>query len=135
MEGESFEDADVADFLNRNYVSIKVDREERPDIDAVYMRVTQALTGQGGWPMTVFLTPDKTAFFAGTYFPKNSRSGMTGLMDILAAVAKLWQIERDKLIRQGTDIVSKINIQKKPDTGALDKKRADHGVRHIPANL
>ena len=70
MERESFEDTEVADYLNTHFVSIKVDREERPDVDAVYMQVCQALTGSGGWPLTVFLAPDKKAFYAGTYFPK-----------------------------------------------------------------
>lgn len=76
MERESFEDEEIADILNKNFISIKVDREERPDIDSIYMSVCQALTGHGGWPLTVFMTPDKMPFFAGTYFPKNDRMGM-----------------------------------------------------------
>ena len=75
MEHESFEDEEVAALLNRDFVCVKVDREERPDLDAVYMQVTQAMTGSGGWPMTVILTPDKQPFFSGTYFPKTSRFG------------------------------------------------------------
>jgi uncharacterized protein YyaL (SSP411 family) len=74
MERESFEDEEVAEALNRGFVSIKVDREERPDIDSIYMTVCQALTGHGGWPMTIFMTPDKKPFFAGTYFPSESAS-------------------------------------------------------------
>ena len=73
MGHESFEDDEVADFLNQNFISIKVDREERPDIDSVYMNVCQALTGSGGWPLTILMTPDQKPFFAGTYFPKKSR--------------------------------------------------------------
>lgn len=78
MERESFEDDEVADYLNACFVSIKVDKEERPDIDSVYMNVCQALTGSGGWPLTVFMTPDQKPFFAGTYFPKKSRYGRPG---------------------------------------------------------
>ena len=78
MEHESFEDEEVAKMINDNYIAIKVDREERPDIDEVYMAVTQAMTGHGGWPMTVFLTPDKDPFFAGTYFPEGIRSRSPG---------------------------------------------------------
>src|SRR5687768_12789380 len=78
MERESFEDADVAKLLNDRFVSIKVDREERPDIDAIYMTATVAMSGSGGWPMSVFLTPDQKPFFAGTYFPKSSKHGRPG---------------------------------------------------------
>jgi len=73
MESESFEDEEVAEILNKNFVSIKVDREERPDIDSIYMTACQALTGHGGWPLTIIMTPDKKPFFAGTYFPKKDR--------------------------------------------------------------
>lgn len=85
MERESFEDPEVAELLRENFVAVKVDREERPDIDAVYMQVCQAMTGRGGWPLTLILAPDRKAFFAGTYFPKRRRYGSYGLMDILAA--------------------------------------------------
>ena len=81
MERESFEDEEVARMLNEYFVSIKVDREERPDIDTIYMSVCQALTGHGGWPLTILMTPDKKPFFAGTYFPKNDRIGMSGLIN------------------------------------------------------
>lgn len=95
MERESFEDEEVAAILNEHYVSIKVDREERPDIDTIYMSVCQAMTGHGGWPLTVIMTPDKKPFFAGTYFPKKSSRGMPGLTDILIQIADLWR-ERKK---------------------------------------
>ena len=110
MERESFEDDEVADYLNKHFVSVKVDREERPDVDAVYMQICQTLTGSGGWPLTVFLAPDKKAFYAGTYFPKNSRYGMSGLLEILSTVAKLWKTERDKLARQGADIAARLAV-------------------------
>jgi uncharacterized protein len=87
MARESFEDPDTAALMNRDFVAIKVDREERPDLDQVYMRATQAMTGSGGWPMTVFLLPDGTPFFAGTYFPSSERSGMPSFRRVLAAVA------------------------------------------------
>ena len=108
MERESFEDSEVAEYLNAHFVAIKVDKEERPDVDAVYMQVCQALTGSGGWPLTVFLTPDKTAFFAGTYFPKTSRYGMNGLMEVLASVVKLWKSGREKLLHQGEQLLKRL---------------------------
>jgi uncharacterized protein YyaL (SSP411 family) len=86
MAHESFEDADVAALLNKNFISIKVDREERPDIDSIYMSVCQIMTGQGGWPLTVIITPEKKPFFAGTYFPKEGRFGMSGLLDLLLRI-------------------------------------------------
>lgn len=121
MERESFEDFEVAAVLNNNFVSVKVDKEERPDIDAVYMQVCQALTGHGGWPLTLFLTPDKKAFFAGTYFPKSARYGMSGLLEVLAAVNKLWKSDREKLARQGNEIVKRIGGIKTGKAGHIAK--------------
>ncbi len=97
MEHESFEDDEVARLLNEHFVAVKVDREERPDVDALYMSVTQALTGHGGWPMTVLLTPEGKPFFAGTYFPKHGRAGRPGMLDILPSVAAQWQADRQKI--------------------------------------
>lgn len=97
MAHESFEDEKVAELLNKNFISIKVDREERPDIDAVYMSVCQALTGFGGWPLTIIMTPEQKPFFCGTYFPKDSRYGQPGLTDILRQVVVLWQTRRKEL--------------------------------------
>jgi uncharacterized protein YyaL (SSP411 family) len=97
MEHESFSDKEVARLLNKDFIAIKVDREERPDIDNVYMTVTQALTGSGGWPMTIFMTPDKKPFYAGTYFPKNQRWGRPGLMELLPKIAAAWQTDRQKI--------------------------------------
>src|SRR6202040_354506 len=87
MARESFEDEETAARINRDFIAIKVDREERPDLDQVYMRATQAMTGSGGWPMTVFLLPDGTPFFAGTYFPSSERCGVASFRRVLAAVA------------------------------------------------
>ena len=97
MERESFEDEEVAGLLNRSFVSIKVDREERPDIDQVYMTVCRATTGGAGWPLSIFMGPDRKPFFAGTYFPKNARMGMPGLMEIAGKISELWTGEREQL--------------------------------------
>lgn len=97
MESESFEDEEVAKILNDNFVSVKVDREERPDIDSVYMKVCILTSGSGGWPLTIMMTPQMEPFFAGTYFPKNARGGMIGLIDLLTNVAELWKKDRSKL--------------------------------------
>ncbi len=101
MAHESFEDPDVAAVMNRLFVNVKVDREERPDVDAVYMQAIQAISGHGGWPMTVFLTPDGTPFFGGTYFPKEDRRGMTGFVRVMEAVSAAWNEHRDELLEQG----------------------------------
>ncbi|MCH9815506.1 MAG: thioredoxin domain-containing protein [Actinomycetia bacterium] len=97
MAHESFEDPTVAALLNENFVSIKVDREERPDVDALYMRATQALTGQGGWPMTVFLDPAGRPFYAGTYFPPEPRHGMPSFTELLLGISRVWSSERDRV--------------------------------------
>lgn len=94
MAHESFEDARLAELMNRHFVAIKVDREERPDIDALYMDALQAMTGRGGWPMTVFLTPDGLPFYGGTYFPPAPRHGMAGFGDVLTAIAQAWENRR-----------------------------------------
>jgi len=116
MERECFEDEEVAQVLNDGFVAIKVDREERPDIDHIYMSVCQAMTGQGGWPLTVLMTPEKKPFFAGTYFPKNSKRGMPGLMDILTRVKEKWHYEKDTFIRAGAQVAGA--IQPQPDRPA-----------------
>jgi uncharacterized protein len=100
MAHESFEDPDVAAVMNRLVVSVKVDREERPDVDGIYMQAVQAMTGRGGWPMTVFLTPDGRPFFGGTYFPKEERHGMPGFVSVLEAVDEAWRTRRDDLVEQ-----------------------------------
>jgi len=91
MERESFEDEEVAAALNQDYVSIKVDREERPDVDHLYMSFCQAMTGHGGWPLTVLMTPDKKPFFTGTYFPKTKSRGRSGLLVIVDQVSRMWK--------------------------------------------
>src|SRR5689334_23418405 len=91
MERESFESQEVADYLNKHFVSIKVDREERPDVDKIYMTFVQAMTGQGGWPLNTFLTPDLKPFFGGTYFPPDSRYGRPSFLQLLQHIQKLWE--------------------------------------------
>lgn len=98
MAHESFEDERIAGMINSGFVAIKVDREERPDVDAVYMQATQALTGQGGWPMTVFLTPDRNPFFAGTYYPPAPRGGLPSFPQVLQAIGEAWRDRRDELV-------------------------------------
>ena len=104
MAHESFENSETAELLNKNFISVKVDREERPDIDSVYMTVCQAFTGSGGWPMSVFMTWDKKPFFAGTYFPTTPRFGMPSFRDVLNAVVMQWDTEREKLIQSVENI-------------------------------
>ncbi len=123
MERESFEDNDVASLLNQSFVAIKVDREERPDIDHIYMDVCQALTGQGGWPLTIIMTSDQKPFFAGTYFPKNDRMGMQGLITILEAVRDAWKTKRDALIDSSQQIMNHIS------------KKSVSSEKEIPDNI
>lgn len=106
MAHESFGDLEIAALLGRSFVSIKVDREERPDIDAVYMSVCQALTGSGGWPLTILMTPDQKPFFAGTYFPKRSMYGRTGLYELLLQAEKQWLEGPEKLLQAGDTITA-----------------------------
>ena len=104
MEEESFEDEQVAQLLNDNFISIKVDREERPEIDHLYMTVCQAMTGKGGWPLTIIMTPDKYPFFAGTYFPKKGRMGRPGMIELLPAISDAWVNKKDELIQSANQI-------------------------------
>lgn len=105
MARESFEDEEVAAILNRDFVPVKVDREERPDVDQVYMTVCQAMTGQGGWPLTIIMTPEQKPFFAGTYLPKQTMYGRMGLIDLLKRVSMLWKEERNRADEVGDKIV------------------------------
>ncbi|KAB2879177.1 thioredoxin domain-containing protein [bacterium] len=108
MEHESFEDSTVAAMMNETFVCIKVDREERPDIDNIYMAVTQAMTGHGGWPMTVIMTWDKKPFFTGTYFPKHSLGGRPGMMELVPAIADAWANRKDEVLKSANDITAAI---------------------------
>ncbi len=108
MEHESFENADIARQLNENFVAIKVDREERPDLDQIYMNAVQMLTGRGGWPMSVFLTAEGKPFYGGTYWPPQARMGMPGFDEVLTAVADAWRNRRDEIARQAEHLTDKI---------------------------
>jgi len=108
MERESFEDERIAALMNERFVSIKVDREERPDLDAIYMDAVQAMTGSGGWPLTAFLTPDGEPFYAGTYFPPTPRHGMPSFRQVLDGVAEAWRDRREEITAQGARIVEHI---------------------------
>jgi uncharacterized protein len=108
MERESFADGEVARALNETFVCVKVDREERPDIDRHYMAVCQALTGAGGWPLTVVTAPDRRAFFAGTYFPKSRRWGRPGLLDLVPLIAEAWRTRRAEVLRSAGEIVDAV---------------------------
>ena len=109
MARESFEDQDIVNFLNEFFIAIKVDREERPDVDHIYMTVCQAITGQGGWPLTIFMTPDKKPFFAGTYFPKQDRWGMQGLETLLKAIHIAWKNNPEKLLSSSEKLFEILN--------------------------
>ncbi len=104
MEHESFEDPEIARLMNELFINIKVDREERPDLDSLYMEAVQAMTGHGGWPMTVFLTPDGVPFYAGTYFPPEDRGGMPGFKRVLLAVAEAYRQRKDEVLRQAEQV-------------------------------
>ncbi len=113
MARESFENQETAAILNQYFISVKADREERPDIDSVYMSVCQALTGSGGWPMSIFMTWDKKPFYAGTYFPPQSKYGMPGFPDLLQAVAEKWNSGREELLHSAAQVIAHL---KRPET-------------------
>ncbi|MFQ5584696.1 MAG: thioredoxin domain-containing protein, partial [Calditrichia bacterium] len=118
MEHESFEDEDVARLLNETFVCIKVDREERPDVDDVYMTVCQMMTGSGGWPLTIMMTPDKKPFFAGTYIPKESRYGRMGLVQLIPRVQELWETQRQELLNSAEKVSSALSQHSQPAPGS-----------------
>src|SRR6266571_435968 len=108
MERESFENADIAAVMNRHFVSVKVDREERPDVDQIYMEAVQSMTGHGGWPMTVFLTPDGVPFYGGTYFPPVDRHGMPAFPRLLHGVAEAYRARRGEVVEAGQQLLEQM---------------------------
>jgi len=130
MAHESFEDDEVAAFLNQHYVSIKVDREERPDVDAVYMDAVTALTGRGGWPLSAFLTPEAVPFFGGTYWPRTDQHGMAGFLRILGAVHDAWTQRRDEVTRSATELAGEIARR----AVTTPSRTVDVGVTDMAAN-
>lgn len=123
MERESFENAHIAQLLNQHFIAIKVDREERPDLDQIYMQAVQILTGRGGWPMSVFLTPDGRPFFGGTYWPPEDRWGQPGFAKVLGAVADAWHAQRDQIDAQGQQITEYLHAN------ALGPERAGDALQ------
>src|SRR5689334_11229659 len=128
MAHESFESEEIAKILNDNFVPIKVDREERPDVDRVYMTFVQATTGSGGWPMSVWLTPDLKPFYGGTYFPPSSRWGRPGFVDILGEIARVWGAEPAKVQQSAEAMTSQLRgVERaapgsgRPTAAALDR--------------
>ena len=128
MERESFEDEETAAFLNAHFVPIKVDREERPDLDAIYMDAVQSMTGQGGWPLSAFLTPEGKPFFAGTYFPKEPSHGMPSFRQVLEGIAEAWRERRTDLERQGRP-------GRRRDLARADRSTASRGAAHRRAHV
>src|SRR5437867_13079047 len=106
MEHESFENPEIADVMNRHFVNVKVDREDRPDVDQIYMQAVQSMTGHGGWPMTVFLTPGGAPFYGGTYFPPVDRHGLPGFPRLLAALADAWATSRAEVLDNGRQLAA-----------------------------
>jgi uncharacterized protein YyaL (SSP411 family) len=132
MERESFEDRSTAAYLNEHFVSIKVDREERPDVDAIYMDAVQAMTGSGGWPMSIFLTPDGKPFYAGTYFPDTPRHGMPSFRQVLEGIEAAWHSRRDDVEAQGSQVAEAIRrAATSADEGTLDPSLDDDAFSTI----
>jgi uncharacterized protein YyaL (SSP411 family) len=139
MERESFEDVEIASFINAHFVPVKVDSEERPDVDAVYMRVLQLLTGGGGWPMTLILTPDRRPVFAGTYFPPRDgdRGTATGLLTILTTIQEQHQRDPESLVAEATRITQRLvaSVQSRPGSGIPGKQALEKAVRELSASF
>ena len=120
MEHESFEDEQIAAMLNERFVCIKVDREERPDLDQIYMNAVQLMTGRGGWPMSVFLTPNLEPFYGGTYWPPRAGRGLPGFDQIILAVGDAWQNRREQALEQATELtkhLQQIETTEEPTEG------------------
>ena len=126
MEKESFEDPEVASLLNDVFVSIKVDREERPDLDHIYMAVCRMMTGSGGWPLTIIMTPEKKPFFAATYIPKTSRFGRPGMMDLIPHIRQVWKTRHEDVLQSAADMTQALhNLEKEEEGEALDHATLD----------
>ena len=132
MERESFEDAEVAKVMNDSFISIKVDREERPDIDNIYMRVCQIVTGRGGWPLTIVMTPDKEPFFAGTYFSKETKYGRPGIIDLLTQLNEIWTTRQSDITKAVNEILEHLKSKSESgDTVSLDKSLLDKAFQDL----
>src|SRR5437773_519555 len=124
MEHESFEDPRIAALMNEHFVNIKVDREERPDLDQIYMTAVQAMTGQGGWPMSVFLTPDLQPFYGGTYFPPSDSRGMAGFPRVLLSVQRAWVERKDEIEASAGEMAERLRAMGSlpPGDGEIDAR-------------
>jgi uncharacterized protein YyaL (SSP411 family) len=137
MERESFEDPEIAKLMNRWFVNIKVDREEHPDLDQIYMRAVTTLTGQGGWPLTVFLTPDRQPFFGGTYFPPERRWNVPGLKDVLSSVAEAWRTKREEIVTSAADLTAALQqeLAQGGATGTVDVETFHRAFNHATSSF
>jgi len=132
MAHESFEDQQVAAMMNEAFISIKVDREERPDIDAIYMTVCQMMTGAGGWPLTIVMTPDQKPFFAGTYYPKTSHGGRAGMLQLIPQLAQAWKEKREEVLKSAEQITGHLKQDKPSDNPFLeDRKLLDRAFNDL----
>ncbi len=132
MEHESFEDAETAAILNASFVAIKVDREERPDLDSIYMNAVVAMTGQGGWPMSLFLTPDGKPFYGGTYFPNARHYNMPAFKDVLNAIAEAWKNRRAELVSGGARVAQALEqVDLGGDDAPLDLRTLEQAVSQM----
>ncbi|HSG78943.1 MAG TPA: thioredoxin domain-containing protein [Acidimicrobiia bacterium] len=134
MAHESFEDHETARVMNELFVNVKVDREERPDVDAIYMEAVQAMTGRGGWPMTVFLTPDGEPFFAGTYFPPDDRHGHPSFLRVMGAVSEAWVERRSEVVDQAGRLAATIGQRVEPTSELPDRTHLEAAYRRIVGN-
>src|SRR6204780_4658115 len=128
MERESFENDQIAQLLNEHFVSIKVDREERPDVDRIYMLFVQAATGSGGWPMSVFLTPERKPFFGGTYFPPDNRYARPGFGALLQSLAQAWQRDRARVEQSGAQVLEQLKRHSDVSSGGSENNEAGQDV-------
>lgn len=136
MEHESFEDPEVAKLMNESFICVKVDREERPDLDHIYMQVTQAITKRGGWPMTVVMTGDAEPFFAGTYFPKEDRGGRPGMLSLIPSLTEAWTTNREAVVADASRITDWLRENSGGSPGAdLDARVVETGVHQLAARF
>jgi uncharacterized protein len=133
MERECFENADIAELMNEHFVCVKVDREERPDVDAIYMEAVQTMTGHGGWPLNVFITPEQVPFYAGTYFPPEPRHGMPSWPQVLQAVSQAWKLRRDEIREQSEPMAARLagGARLKPAAGPVSAQILDDAVAEL----
>jgi uncharacterized protein YyaL (SSP411 family) len=129
MERESFTDQEVADLMNEAFINIKVDREERPDIDGVYMAVSQMLTGGGGWPLTIIMTPDKKPFYSATYIPKENRFNVVGMLDLVPQITSYWENQRERLMDIGDNIASSLGTESSGGAEDITESVLDTGFK------